>query len=362
MRHVLVTGGGPVAQAATRALLARGAVVTLWLHARDRGELDVRASRCPLRTLPGVTIAGGDLLDERPFERLDPRAFTDIVHAAAITRFTVTCAHAQAVNVQGAAHVVAFARACAALRSLTHVSSVHAAGLAEGWIAEEPLPPGPRAFANEYERSKAGAEAVVTAARDVPWVLARPSTILARDAGGERVQASAVHVVLRLLRAGLLPVVPGLATCPVHLTTARHVGEGLARLIDAPAATTWHLTAPPARAPSLGELLALARDRMLASPLLAKRGVPAPLIVDVETFEILVRGSRGLASGVLTSALDCVAPFARQLAAPKTIATARTESFLGESGDDPRAVLAAVVDRMAEPTPAASPVPQEMAS
>src|SRR6185369_14534283 len=100
----------------------------------------------------------------------------------------------------------------AALRMprLSHVvlaSSVHAAGLSQGDIAEEPLMDG-AGFANEYERSKRLAEDCARASSALASV-ARLGTLVVRDRDGGAVKENAVHLSLRMLRAGLLALVPG---------------------------------------------------------------------------------------------------------------------------------------------------------
>ena len=319
MRRVLVTGDGPVSRATAASLRGLGHEVLLW------------------------TRSSGDLRDDAPFSSA-PRDVTDVVHAAALTRFTISAPDAEAVNVRGTAKAIAFARTCPGLRSFTLVSSVHAASLRMGVVEEAPLPADAE-FANAYEASKARAEELV-AASALPFRIARLGTLLCRDESGEPVQDNAVLVTLRLFRHGLLPLVPGLADCPVHVLTSRQAGDGLASLLDA-SDGVFHVTTPPALAPTLGALLASAHEALQREDA-RRRRIPLPLLVDHATFQLLTTGAKGLVSPLVAEALRCLAPFARQLHAPKTLLTSRAEAAApGVLGADPLPLVGRLMERLA---------------
>lgn len=319
MRRVLVTGMGPVSRAAARSLRERGAEVVTWSRR-------------------GADLAG-DLRDDAPFHGVDLARLTDIVHAAADTRFTIDRATAQDVNVGGTRKALELARRCPRLESFTLVSSLHAAGLATGLVEEDALAR-PPAFANEYERSKHDAEALVQEVADVPWRVVRLATLA--DAS----QPNALTATLRLMRAGLLPLVPGLAACPVHVVGPRLAGEAIAVLLDAPAFTHWNVTSPVA--PALADVLARAHARLARDARWRWRRVPMPLLTDRATFDLLADGGDGLVSPLVTRSLRCLRPFAAQLFAPKTVATARTRELVPAlAGHDAGAALDALADALA---------------
>lgn len=349
MRRVLVTGGGPVSRAIATALLQRGDEVILWLHARSRGELERKQAALPLDLdeVPGLLIRGGELRDAEPFLGFRRETLTDIVHAAALTRFTVSQDEAQAVNVEGMAAVVRLARSCPRVGGILLVSSVHAAGLRHGIIDEAPFDDEAE-FANWYEWSKARAETLV-ASSGLPWRIARLGTLVGPEPGSARPQDNALTLTLRLLHSGLLPLLPGLPGCPVHVIPAPAAGEACVALLAAPSGV-YHVTTSPERAPSLGSLLRHAHERLSRDESWRRRRVPLPLLVESATFDLLVSGAEGLASPLIVDALRCLAPFARQLHAPKTFLTRAAEAASPRTLDaDPLTALDITLDSLAAP-------------
>ncbi|MDX1433566.1 MAG: SDR family oxidoreductase, partial [Gammaproteobacteria bacterium] len=161
-KALLITGAGGYLGAglAARALAESERPVILWLHARSRAELEEKSSRlAAVLGADGARAAfrGGDLSSDEPFADIEPHEIGAIVHAAAVTRFNVEREAAEAVNVNGARRLFELAARCPALDHLLLLSSVYAAGLRGGCIAETPLAE-PPAFANHYEWSKWRAE------------------------------------------------------------------------------------------------------------------------------------------------------------------------------------------------------------
>ena len=108
-------------------------------------------------TAPGAERVHGDVT--QPDLGLDPgvarrlaRDVTDVVHAAADTRFLAAPQDLARTNVVGTERVLDFAARCPRLRKLTHVSTLYAVGLTPGRILEEPSTA--REFGNGYQRSK----------------------------------------------------------------------------------------------------------------------------------------------------------------------------------------------------------------
>jgi nucleoside-diphosphate-sugar epimerase len=344
--HVLVTGTGSVSTATARALLRRGIRVTLWAHAESASQLATKARALEQDGVAGATLRGGDLRDERPLASVDASDVTHVLHAAAVTRFDVDRATAEVLNVRGTRRVLAAAARMPRLAHVVLASSVHAAGLSRGDIAEEALasPPG---FANEYERSKRLAEECVRAT-DLPASVARLGTLVVRDSDGGAVTENAVHLSLRMLRAGLLALVPGDPATRLPLISARFTGEALATLLLAgEAGATWHVVPEADDCPTLERCVSVARDQFAGSAAEAARRGPAPPFVDLATFELLRGGAQGLAADVVTRALDAIAPFAAQLHAPKRFQTTRTRAALGAlAPEDPVVLLRLACDAL----------------
>src|SRR5690606_37596574 len=140
---------------AARLLETSDASVVLWLH----GDAASPAPTPPALAKFGARVeaVAGELGAPDAFAAVDSRELTHIVHAAAVTRFNVEADLADRVNLGGARQVYELASRCERLDHLIQVSTVYAAGLRDGEIAETALSRAPR-FANHYERSKWEAE------------------------------------------------------------------------------------------------------------------------------------------------------------------------------------------------------------
>jgi thioester reductase-like protein len=310
---ILVTGarGYVGARLVDRLLATTDADVIAWVHGDAPSSSD-----------PRVTYAAGELASDDAFAGVDASRVTRIVHAAAVTRFNVEADLADRVNVAGARRLFAFASRCPNLRHLTYVSTVYAAGLRTGAIAEAPLDRAPR-FANHYERSKWEAETMLLGEyAHLPATIARVATVIADDAGGAVTQRNAVHNTLKLLFHGLLSLVPGEAATPVYFVTGALVVDALAALATcAPEAAPRivHVSHDLRESATLGDLVDLAFDVFATDPGFQKRRLLKPLLVDAESFEMLVSGIDGFGGDAVRQALASVAPFARQLFSAKDV-------------------------------------------
>jgi nucleoside-diphosphate-sugar epimerase len=161
-------------------------------------------------TAPGAERVHGDVT--QPDLGLDPgvarrlaRDVTDVVHAAADTRFLAAPQDLARTNVVGTERVLDFAARCPRLRKLTHVSTLYAVGLTPGRILEEPSTA--REFGNGYQRSKREAEEAVLARRmRLPAAIVRSSTWLGDSRDGSTTHPNFVHSLIRLLACPLAPI------------------------------------------------------------------------------------------------------------------------------------------------------------
>ena len=343
-RVVLVTGGNGYLG---RLLVRRYRDDGLTVVATARG----RAVDAVARDL-GVPVVAADLDDDVPFAALDDawrRRITTVVHAAAVTRFNVDREVAQRVNVEGTRRAVELARACPALETFAHVSTVYATGLRAGPILEQPYDDGP-GFANAYEESKAAAEALVAATDDVPWRILRVATVVADDDTGTVTQYNAVHETLKLWFYGLLSLVPGRGDTPLYLVTGRFVADAVARLTDSTVeGGVYHVAHDRSESLTLDRFLDVASAEFGRVEEFARKRILRPLLADEESFELLVDGVTPFAGGLVTSALGNVLPFARQLYVAKELDNARLRAALGEgyAAPDPAALVAATCARLA---------------
>lgn len=331
MSAVLITGAdGHLGRAIARRLLARTAdALILWVRARTPQELLAKETRlADLLADPRCRIACGELSEAEPFAAVDPRAVAAIVHTAAITAFTVSDEAARRVNVEGARKLLAFARRCPSLRACLLTSTLHAAGLRDGDIAENAFAR-PPSFANPYEASKWAMErTAIEDFPDVPWCVARIGTIAAADASGEVAQHNAIHNTLRLFLNGLLPVLAGRPEARVYMTTTAFCAAACVALLGrAEAHAFFHVSDAWEEALALGETIDIVRTSFAADGAFRARHVPAPLFCDLETFRTLVRGADAF-SPVMGQALSSIAPFAPQLFCDKRVANARLRAAL----------------------------------
>jgi nucleoside-diphosphate-sugar epimerase len=343
-RVVLVTGGnGYLGRLLVRRYLDGGATVV----ATARGQ----AAGAVARDL-GVPVVAADLGDDEPFAAVDDawrRRITTVVHAAAVTRFNVDGDVAQRVNVEGTQKALELARTCPALESFAHVSTVYATGLRAGPVLEQPYDDTP-GFANAYERSKAAAEALVVAAEDVPWRILRVATVVADDDNGTVTQYNAVHETLKLWFYGLLSLVPGRGDTPLYLVTGRFVADAVARLTD-PAVDggVYHVAHDRSESLTLDRFLDVASAQFGRVEEFARKRILRPLLADEDSFALLVDGVTPFAGGLVTSALDNVMPFARQLYVNKELDNTRLRAALGAgyAAPDAAALVAATCARLA---------------
>jgi nucleoside-diphosphate-sugar epimerase len=322
-RAVLVTGAeGALGRALVAALSAEGPVIA-WSRVSDRAGLAAARARI-LARLPGagrhVRVAGGDLARDDAFAGVAPAAVGAIVHAAAVTRFDVPRPLAAAVNVHGTRRLLALARRCVALDRVVHCSSVYAAGLATGPVAEAPLPR-PPGFTNHYEWSKWASERVIEAtADDLPVHRLRVGVVVAERPGGPVGRHTAVHEALRLYHRGWLSLVPGLPETRLWLATTDLVVQAVRRALRGvlPGPIT-HVTYGGDGAPRLADAIAAAFAAFEEDPAYARRALPRPLFCSHRAFESVCQGVDGFGGARLRRAAACVAPFARQLYAGKRV-------------------------------------------
>jgi len=326
---ILVTGAtGQLGQRLIGRLLERAAgPVVAWLHAADEAEF--QAKRARFSSASRLRFAWGDLRAADPFARVDPGEPATILHAAAVTRFNVEREVALAVNVEGTAKLLAFARRCPGLERLALLSSVYASGLARGAIAEMPLG-GAAGFANHYEWSKWRAEQLLLdGSLDLPWQIFRVATAIADDEAGRVSHHNAFHNTLKLLFYGLLSVVPGEQDTPLYFVTAEFAAASISELVrSGDLGAIYHVCHSAAESLTLGQLVDLAFERFEREEDFRKRRILRPLFCDAEAFDLLADGVDSFASAVVNQGLQSVRPFARQLFAAKSIANERLVTAL----------------------------------
>jgi nucleoside-diphosphate-sugar epimerase len=245
------------------AVVRREGGLRAWLH--DHGEPAER-----LTVITGDLTAGPALgLSAADDERL--AAVQDVFNTAALYRFGLRREEAGAVNVEGALNVLRWAATRPRLRRLVHVSGYR--------VGLDPRPRYPIPEAElvklyrrkgAYEGSKTEGDAavrVVAAHLGVPLTVVNPSSVIGHSATGETGQYIGLAELVRDLRAGRLPALPGTAHTFVPVVTVDYFARFLAAIPEhdpAPGGRHWVLDG---NTPGLTEMI-----RLLAGHL----GVRAP--------------------------------------------------------------------------------------
>ena len=239
--------------------------------------------------LPNVTTVAGDLnhLPDGIAGNVEI-----IVHAAAITGFTLPLDELRKVNVAGTEKLLDYARRCPRLRRFVHLSTCCACGAAGGLISEAPLPR-PDTFINAYEQSKWEAEQAVLSS-GVPHQVVRLSIVAGSEIDGHVRRPGALHHALLWLYRGLIPMMPGTAEAPVDIISlefaAACVAEAVNRVSDR--SPVVH-AALGAHAPRLGELLQHCAGLFRQDHRGWKSGgITLPDIVDAQTFALFEKSAR----------------------------------------------------------------------
>ena len=281
-----------------------------------------------------VTPVAGDLRAPGLGLAADVRArlardVTMVLHAAADVVFSRPLDVARATNVEGTRRVVELAQECPRVERIVYVSTAFVAGRRTGAIPEAGLDgTAARGWVNAYEQSKWEAEAVVRAAA-VPWIILRSSTIVCDDPTGSVTQYNAVHHAVRLLRRGLVPMMPSAAGSNVDVVPADYVTRAIAALAVRQdlAARTIHLCAGTG-AIALSDLLALTWNVFARDSAWRRKGFAEPLLTDLATYTLLERSIDETGDDVLRRASRGLSHFAPQLAYPKLFVTAGADALL----------------------------------
>ena len=315
----LITGadGYVGAHVAERVLADSDDRVVLAFRAANPAEFGDKQARLVARFGPDptgrVSYASVDLRQTDPFGGLDPQHVTRIVHAAAATQLNVSYADAQAVNVEGTARCLDWARQCPRLDRFALISTLYVAGRQRGNVTETPLRDA--GFVNHYEWSKWECERIANdAALDLPIAILRVPTIIAEDSSGRVVQFNAFHNTLKLLFYGLLSQVPGDPDARVPVATASFVSAALGCLLGPDAPLGFYNVCPdPISTPTLQQLIDAAFDVFEQDDSFGRRRVARPAVCDSSHFATTLSSVAETQGGAVSVSLKSVAPFAEQL-------------------------------------------------
>lgn len=226
--RIFVTGAaGLIGGEVSRRLVAKGHRVTALVHR----NLDVRGNDGDPVAVHGVIR--GDLARPRlGWSKTEhgvlARDHDLIIHCAATTRFDLSDAEYDAVNVEGTARIIELARAGEA--ALLQVGTAYVCGMRDGPVGEgDPLPT--TGFANGYEASKAAGEALI-AASGVSYAIVRPSIVVGEHATGAIRQFDAIYAAFKLIAEGRVRHMAASPDATLDFVPIDHVAAGIVAVAE----------------------------------------------------------------------------------------------------------------------------------
>jgi nucleoside-diphosphate-sugar epimerase len=333
MGATLITGADGYVGRMIAAQLAGAGEGRLILAVRAADSAELAEKRAALDGFLGPAMAGRasvasvDLRDGRGLDAIDPGDVTAIVHSAAVSQFNVDKDTAAAVNRDGTARLCEFASRCDALSRLLLLSTVYSAGRRTGKV-EETAHPSSEGFVNYYEWSKWAAEdlALTKYGDRVPLTVLRLPTVVADHDEGVVTQYNAFHHTLKLFFYGLMSVVPGDETTPIHVTTGAYCALAAERLLD-PSLPGGIYHACSDDPPTFRELIDTAFTAFEADAEFRRRNLVRPPFCDIDSFRDLVHLARSTRSAPVLAALEVMAPFADQLYLHKDMSNDRLRAM-----------------------------------
>lgn len=253
-------------------------LVQKWLHTDDRTRvyllveakeepaarralerLESTSSR-PLGVAERVRLMVGDVtamdlgLSGPEFREVTENA-REVLHLAAVHTLSGDRRVAEAVNVNGTANVLAFARAMKRLDRFVFFSSAYVSGKRTGVIMEDELEMG-QSFRNAYEATKHQAEVLVKRASSrLPVIIIRPAGVVGDSRTGEIDRFDSVyHIGMLLVGSPVAIPIPqaGEGSAPLNLLPVDYVIDAVHAIVHQPESVgrTFHVVDPnplPAR-------------------------------------------------------------------------------------------------------------------
>jgi long-chain acyl-CoA synthetase len=184
---------------------------------------------------------------------------THVLHAAASTRFDLTISEARNNNVETVKNILAFSENCGLLKKLGFISTAFVAGKRKGNIYESELEHN-EGFLNTYEESKYEAEKIIQCNMEkLPIIIFRPSIITTAFNKHENNPMNAVIFALKLIKRGMLPILPGEETNKLDIVPANTAAKKISKLFfkEANLHSVYHIVSS-SDSPTIRDLLTMA--------------------------------------------------------------------------------------------------------
>lgn len=272
-RSVLLTGAtGFIGGDLLARLVQRDLGLRAYCLIRARGAEQLEARRRALIAHAGLEGPDGDRVVALAGDIVEPdlglgdalleiaERVSEIYHVAASTKFDLGLDEARAINRDGAAHVLAFARRAAergGLRRLHHVSTAYVAGDREGVLGEDDAS-APASFRNTYEQTKWESEQLLAPERaSVPITSYRPSIVVGDSRTGRTLHFRVLYDPMRWVYSGKIAILPCRPQTRLDVVPVDYVCDALLAIGDRADSEghVYNLTAGPAGALSIGEIV-----------------------------------------------------------------------------------------------------------
>ncbi len=293
--RILITGaGGLIGRELAGHLAGRGHSTIALLHTstallRNDGRPIATSAWTGAALRPGaIATLHGDVR-QRGLGLAQPLPHLDLIlHCAALTGFDCEPDAYRAVNIDGTANVLAYARDGRHVPVL-YVSTAYVCGGRDGPIAESELDVGQR-FTNGYEASKAAAESLVRAAANAGQTVAvaRPSIVVGDSRTGRIGSFSNIYGLIKLVADGLIQTLPASPGASLDLVPIDHVIGGLTDIAEGmqtASGRTYHLVSGAPVPVTALRTVALADQRLHA---------PCFVLPDAYDPALLTHGERRL--------------------------------------------------------------------
>jgi thioester reductase-like protein len=344
-RVVLLTGGSGVVGSALLPYLVEAAdtEIVLLLRAgsadalatRRRACLDFAAGRMRRDHEARVAAVRGDVAETSlglaPADHASlVERVTHIVHAAGVVKLNQPLDAARRSAIDGVAHGLEFARACAAHRpppKMEYLSTVGVAGRRSGVVPEAPLDD-VAGYHNTYEQAKAEAEAMALAAsrEGLPITVHRPSMVVGDSRDGRVIHFQVFYHLARFIAgARTRGIVPAFGDVRLDLVPSDYVARAIATSMTRADATgrILHLCAGPGGAMPLDEV----GERVRAFLAAHGEAIGPPRHVPRSMVRLFARVGGAVVPGSAGRALASLPHFLDYLAEDQRFANAQTAAF-----------------------------------
>lgn len=259
------------------------------------------------------------------------KVITDIIHAAAITRFDLDIDSIRKINVEGTKNVLEFAEHCVNLKQLAFISTPYTSGKRTGKIFENDRVHN-SGFVNTYEQSKYEGEALVESASDkLPTVIYRISTIIGDSKTGKVTHFTAPHLSLRIMYLGLAAMVPGTPDYSIDLVPSDYAAKTIFALYTRhfKSKQVFHIVGGLKKSYKLQELIDETYECLSKlDPEWEKRQYPKPVISSIETFNLFIKSVEQANNPLFLSVIGALKSFAYQLNYPKEFDTTNLLNYI----------------------------------